>query len=144
MPCMSGLEALRQIRETLPDTQVVMLTVSEDDADLLEAIKSGAHGYLLKSLNAVEFLDMLNALQWGEAAMTRRTAAQLIKGLSEPREQALPAETLTQRRSSSCGWWLKASRTSLSLARCPSARTLSNTTSRISCTSWMPRTGPRP
>jgi DNA-binding NarL/FixJ family response regulator len=98
MPRLSGLEALRRIRDQLPDTQVVMLTVSEDDADLLDAIRSGAQGYLLKSLTANELLDMLNALQWGEAAMTRRTAAQLIKGLAEETPHPSdPTPCLTQR-----------------------------------------------
>jgi DNA-binding NarL/FixJ family response regulator len=98
MPRLSGLEALRQIRDKLPDTQVVILTVSEEDADLLEAIKSGAQGYLLKSLTATELLDMLDALQWGEAAMTRRTAAQLIKGLAEQSpQQPDPSPCLTPR-----------------------------------------------
>ncbi len=83
MPRMSGLEALRIIKQMLPETQVVMLTVSDEDADLFEAIRSGASGYLLKSLNAEEFLTMLNGLQRGEAAMTRKTTARLIRGLTE-------------------------------------------------------------
>ena len=52
MPEGGGLVALKKIRKQLPDTKVVMLTVSEDSDDLIEAISSGAHGYLLKSLNA--------------------------------------------------------------------------------------------
>ncbi len=83
MPKMNGLEALRLIKKTAPETQVVMLTVSEEDADLLEATKSGAQGYLSKSLNADEFLEMLNGLQRGEAAMTRQTTARLIKGFTQ-------------------------------------------------------------
>ncbi|MFQ5577155.1 MAG: response regulator [Anaerolineae bacterium] len=83
MPRMGGLEALQQIKARLPDTQVVMLTVSDDDTTLFETIKAGARGYLLKSLNATEFLEMLNGLQRGEAAMTRRTTARLLKGLAQ-------------------------------------------------------------
>lgn len=98
MPRMSGLEALRKIKEQEPKTQVVMLTVSEDDADLLEAIKAGAHGYLLKDLHADEFLQMLEGLQHGEAAISRRTAARLIGGLtSHPDSRHRTAERLTER-----------------------------------------------
>ena len=100
MPRMSGLEALRAIKRMSPETQVVMLTVSDDDADLFEAIKSGASGYLLKSLNAEEFLTMLDGLQRGEAAMTRKTTARLIQGLtSSPSrsQQSGPAPRLTKR-----------------------------------------------
>jgi DNA-binding NarL/FixJ family response regulator len=75
-----------------------MLTVSDDDHDLLEAVESGAQGYLLKSLSATEFLDMLNGLDHGEAALTRRSTARLMEsfaGLSSSRPE--PADTLTER-----------------------------------------------
>ncbi len=98
MPQMSGLEALRLIKAELPEVQVVMLTVSDDDTDLLNAVKAGARGYLLKNLTADEFLDMLGGLERGEAAMTRQTTARLLQGLadlSQPRAE--PMEGLTQR-----------------------------------------------
>jgi DNA-binding NarL/FixJ family response regulator len=98
MPQMSGLEALRLIKAELPEAQVVMLTVSDDDDDLLKAIESGAHGYLLKDLSADEFFEMLDGLQRGEAAMTRRTTTRLMKGftgLSHQRANLPPG--LTQR-----------------------------------------------
>jgi DNA-binding NarL/FixJ family response regulator len=98
MPKMSGLEALRSIRTKLPETRVVMLTASDDDDDLLEAVESGALGYLLKDLNTDEFFEMLDGLQRGEAAMTRRTATRLMKGLAVPsRQQTEPVHSLTQR-----------------------------------------------
>ncbi len=98
MPQMSGLEALRQIKAQAPEIQVVMLTVSDDDASLLQAIQSGARGYLLKNLNAEEFLDMLAGLQRGEAALTRQMTARLLNGLArQSRQQPGPAERLTPR-----------------------------------------------
>jgi DNA-binding NarL/FixJ family response regulator len=98
MPRMSGLEALRQIKEVLPQTEVVMLTVSVDDADLIEAIRAGAHGYLLKDLHADEFLQMLEGLERGEAAVSRKTAARLFDGLvAQSRSGPKPAELLTER-----------------------------------------------
>lgn len=98
MPQATGLEALHQIKKALPEINVVMLTVSDDDADLLEAVKSGANGYLLKSLTAEEFLDMLNGLQRGEAAMTRQTTARLLKSLTQPTSRMVePGDKLTPR-----------------------------------------------
>ena len=98
MPQMNGLEALRQIKAVSPETQVVMLTVSEEEADLFEAVKYGACGYLLKDLKAQEFLEMVEGLQHGEAAITRKTASQLMGGFaksSRPRHDL--SDDLTQR-----------------------------------------------
>jgi len=82
MPQMSGLEALRQIRADGCETPVVMLTVADDDT-LFEAVRLRADGYLLKNLNADEFLEMLQALERGEAAMTRQTTARLMRGFAD-------------------------------------------------------------
>lgn len=99
MPRMGGLEALRRIKAESPETQVVMLTVSDDDADLFEAIESGAAGYLLKSLTSDQFFEMLHGLQRGEAAMTRRTATRLMKGFAAlSRRRPEPVESLTERK----------------------------------------------
>jgi DNA-binding NarL/FixJ family response regulator len=98
MPKMSGLEALRLIKAKLPETRVVMLTVSDDEADLFEAIESGALGYLLKDLTADEFLEMLDGLQRDEAAMTRRMTTRLMKRFAAlSHQQAEQVEGLTQR-----------------------------------------------
>lgn len=98
MPQLSGLEALRQIKAALPETEVVMLTVSEEDSDLFEAVKSGAHGYLLKDLNTREFLEMLEGLQHGEVAITRKTVSRLMESLStSDHHRRDVAEELTQR-----------------------------------------------
>lgn len=88
MPGMSGLTALQHIKDKVPDTKVVMLTVSDSDKDLLDAIQSGASGYLLKDLDAGEFVELLDGLQRGEAPMTRKTASRLLEKLStESREK---------------------------------------------------------
>ena len=96
MPEMNGLEALRKIREQNPDTQVVILTVSDDDADLLEAIQAGANGYLLKSLSAETFLELLQGLKRGEAAISGQMTARLIKGIgAQTNSKTEPFEKLT-------------------------------------------------
>jgi DNA-binding NarL/FixJ family response regulator len=98
MPKLSGLEALRRMRDEAPDIQVVMLTVSEDDSDLLAAIQSGAKGFIHKSLSAQEFLELISGLEHGEAALSRRTAARLIAGLGTgPRREQAKLPPLTRR-----------------------------------------------
>jgi DNA-binding NarL/FixJ family response regulator len=98
MPKLSGLDALRGLRQELPDSKLVILSVSEDEKDLAEAIRAGANGYLLKSLDADEFLDLLEGLQRGEAAMTRKMTAKLMAGLAHPvEERPDPRLSLTPR-----------------------------------------------
>jgi DNA-binding NarL/FixJ family response regulator len=98
MPGLNGLEALRKIRGEWPEAQVVMLTASDDEHTLFEAVEAGARGFLLKSLNADEFVEMLNGLARGEAAMTRQTMARLMTGFTQPaRPHAVSSDDLTQR-----------------------------------------------
>ncbi len=98
MPGLNGLEALRRLRKELPESKLVILTVSDDEKDLSEAIRAGANGYLLKSLDADEFLDLLKGLQHGEAAMTRKMTAKLMAGLAHPAEERQdPLVSLTPR-----------------------------------------------
>jgi DNA-binding NarL/FixJ family response regulator len=100
MPKMSGLEALKIIKTEMPETYVVMLTVSEEDADLLDAIANGANGYLMKDLNYHDFIDMLDGLESGKAAITRRTTNRLMHSIANREQQnanATPSVHLTPR-----------------------------------------------
>jgi DNA-binding NarL/FixJ family response regulator len=81
MPEMGGLQVLRYLREHMPEILVVMLTVSDEDEDLIAAVQAGAHGYLLKNLTADIFLELIQGLSQGEAAMTGQTTARLLKGI---------------------------------------------------------------
>jgi DNA-binding NarL/FixJ family response regulator len=99
MPGMSGLDATRTIAAAHPDVAIVMLTVSENEDDLFEAIKAGARGYLLKNLEAAQLRAMLEAVARGEAAITPATAARIMRELAHPTgagEGAVP-ERLTDR-----------------------------------------------
>lgn len=78
MPGLDGLEATRRIKEEMPHTRIVMLTVSEDDQDLFEAIKNGAEGYLLKTLKSRELFEMLQGVFQGEAPISRTMARKLL------------------------------------------------------------------
>jgi DNA-binding NarL/FixJ family response regulator len=78
MPNVSGLEATATIHDRHPEVAIVMLTVSEDEADLFRAIKAGAQGYLLKNLEAPQLRTMLEGVARGEPAITPATAARII------------------------------------------------------------------
>jgi DNA-binding NarL/FixJ family response regulator len=100
MPGLNGIEATRRITSEQPQVQVVMLTVSQDDADLFQALKAGARGYLPKSLTAEEFIDLVEGLEHGDAPLPRRLATRLIEGIARQPEPAVDAtlvEGLTRR-----------------------------------------------
>ncbi len=78
MPEMGGLEATRLIKAEYPNIKIVMLTVSDDEQDLFEAVKSGAHGYLLKDLEASQFFEALEAIQRDEVVLPSRLAGKLL------------------------------------------------------------------
>lgn len=78
MPGGSGLAATARIKVARPAIAIVMLTVSEEEDDLFEAIKAGAQGYLLKNLEAAQLRSMLEAVTRGEPAITAATAARMI------------------------------------------------------------------
>jgi DNA-binding NarL/FixJ family response regulator len=96
MPDGSGLDAALAIRQGLPQVAVIMLTASELDEHLQEAVRLGAAGYLLKSLDATELFDLLNAVARSEPTLTRAFAARLLKHAAASGEQAAQ-EGLTER-----------------------------------------------
>jgi DNA-binding NarL/FixJ family response regulator len=77
MPVMGGLEATRMLKAEMPDLRIVILTVSDSESDLMEAVESGAQGYLLKDLEAVEFFAALAAVERGEPVIPARLASYL-------------------------------------------------------------------
>lgn len=95
MPGVDGLAATRLIQATHPDTKIVILTVSEEDDDLFEAIKSGADGYIQKSLDSDRFFDLLDAVLRGEAGLTPVLATKILRDYSRggrPSPQPAPEE----------------------------------------------------
>ena len=91
MPELDGIEATRLISAAMPDMKVVILTASDEEAKLFDAIKSGAQGYLLKNLEADEFFDMLERAHRGEPAMTPALAKKLLQEFAKPSEAAATA-----------------------------------------------------
>ncbi len=94
MPGVNGLEATRVIKDELPEVKVVILTVSDADEHLFEAIRRGAHGYLVKSTAADEFFELLEALQRGETPLSRGLAIKIVRHLAtgEPDVGLTPRE----------------------------------------------------
>ena len=78
MPELDGLAATRLISAEQPDVKVVILTASEEDGHLFEAIKSGAQGYLFKNLAAEELFQLLEGVARGEPALTPALARKLL------------------------------------------------------------------
>ncbi|RMF82705.1 MAG: DNA-binding response regulator [Chloroflexi bacterium] len=78
MPEVDGLEATCRIKAQWPEIQIAILTASDDDENLFEAIKCGAQGYLLKNLDAKEFGELLSDLARGEAALPKTLAARIL------------------------------------------------------------------
>ncbi len=101
MPRLNGLEATRLIKEEMPHIRIVMLTVSEDDHDLFQAIKNGAEGYLLKTLNAPELVDLLMGVFRGEAPISRTMARKILHEFAlqsrRPEPEAIARGDLTRR-----------------------------------------------
>jgi len=83
MPEVDGLSATRVLSAELPDVRVVILTASDDEADLFEAVKSGAQGYLLKNLEADKFFEALHAVMEGEPVLTPHLARRLLQELAQ-------------------------------------------------------------
>jgi DNA-binding NarL/FixJ family response regulator len=84
MPEMDGLAATRLISADQPEVKVVVLTASDEDSKLFEAIKSGAQGYLLKNLEAEEFFTLLDGVSRGEPALTPALARKLLQEFARP------------------------------------------------------------
>ena len=98
MPGGNGLEATRRIREALSSVKVVILTVSEEDKNLFEAIKYGAHGYLLKKIEPRDLFEMLRGVFRGEAPISRATAAKILNEFAVQAQRAteeIPEEKLS-------------------------------------------------
>lgn len=96
MPGMSGIEATRQIKASHADTKVVVLTATEADDLLFEAIRAGAEAYLVKTLEPSRFLAEVRAHLSGEASISGDMALKIIRAFDR-REPEPTVSPLTQR-----------------------------------------------
>ena len=102
MPRVSGIEATRTIRDVIPTAKILMLTVSDEEEDLYEAIKAGANGYLLKEISVEEVAEAIRAVVQGQSLISPSMASKLLNEFNslarkaEERQQ-YPAPALTSR-----------------------------------------------
>jgi DNA-binding NarL/FixJ family response regulator len=102
MPKRSGIEATREIRELLPHVKILMLTISDEEADLYEAIKAGASGYLLKEISIEEVAEAIRSVHSGESQLSPSMASKLLTEFAAmskraDEQQQLVAPRLTER-----------------------------------------------
>jgi two-component system NarL family response regulator len=102
MPRRSGIEAASQIKELIPHCKILMLTISDDEADLYDAIKAGASGYLLKEISIDEVADAIRSVWAGQSRISPSMATKLLTefaAISKANEERpkMPTPRLTER-----------------------------------------------
>jgi DNA-binding NarL/FixJ family response regulator len=116
MPRLGGVAATREITKTLAGTQVLVLTTLNDDETVFEAVRAGAHGYLLKDVTEQELLDTIRALRRGESRLTPQIARKVMDQFrrmasnsdyastseSAPRKADMPMRRSTTKKKKSC------------------------------------------
>jgi two-component system NarL family response regulator len=102
MPGRSGIEATQEIKDLLPHAKILMLTISDEEADLYDAIKAGASGYLLKEISIEEVADAIRSVWAGQSRISPSMASKLLNEFAaiskrgDERRQ-VPAPRLTAR-----------------------------------------------
>jgi DNA-binding NarL/FixJ family response regulator len=102
MPRRSGIEAAGQIKDMLPHVKILMLTISDEEADLYDAIKAGASGYLLKEIPIEEVADAIRSVWQGQSRISPSMASKLLTEFANMSKQTndrpqMPAPKLTDR-----------------------------------------------
>ena len=104
MPKISGIEACRAMKEAAPSAKIVMLTISDEEEDLFEAIRAGASGYLLKDIPLDEVADSVRAVYGGQSLISPSMAGKLLtefaslaRGSEEEAVRPVPAPKLSNR-----------------------------------------------
>jgi DNA-binding NarL/FixJ family response regulator len=104
MPRSNGIEACRAMKEAAPSAKIVILTISDEEEDLFEAIRAGASGYLLKDIPLDEVADTVRAVHGGQSLINPSMARKLLTEFAtlarrddEERAQEVPAPRLTER-----------------------------------------------
>lgn len=96
MPDQDGITTAKKISTAYPVVKIIMLTASEDDDDLLNALKAGARGYVVKGVHAKELASVVRAVVNGETYISPSMAATLLIELTKPQEPN-PLHDLTER-----------------------------------------------
>src|SRR5437588_4667630 len=102
MPRRSGIEATQQIKDLMPHVKILMLTISDEEADLYDAIKAGASGYLLKEISIDDVADAIRSVWAGQSRISPSMASKLLSEFPAmakraEEQQQFPAPRLTDR-----------------------------------------------
>ena len=102
MPKRGGIDACTAIHETVPSAKIIMLTISDEEADLYEAIKAGATGYLLKEISIEEVAAAIRAVHGGQSLISPSMASKLLTEFAtmikrSDDKQQVPTPRLTDR-----------------------------------------------
>jgi DNA-binding NarL/FixJ family response regulator len=104
LPKMSGVECTRQLRVILPELQIVMLTVYDDNDRIFQALQIGANGYLLKRASADEIIEAIQDVHRGGAPMSAYIARKVVQSFQAQRPVAKPEQGLSKRESEVLGY----------------------------------------
>jgi DNA-binding NarL/FixJ family response regulator len=97
LPGMNGVECVRQLKQMLPQTQVMMLTVYEDTENIFNALTAGANGYMLKRTSSKELLEAIHEVHRGGSPMTMHIARKVVQSFQKTAATAQPTENLSER-----------------------------------------------
>ncbi len=96
MPQMGGMEATKRIREIDSRIRILILTVNEDERSLFEAVKSGAQGYVIKTVDPEELLHSVKSVALGEAVVPSNLALRILSEMSRPKANTSSSEDKTE------------------------------------------------
>ena len=96
MPQMGGMEATKRIREIDSRIRILILTVNEDERSLFEAVKSGAQGYVIKTVDPEELLHSVKSVALGEAVVPSNLALRILSEMSRPKASTSSSEDKTE------------------------------------------------
>jgi RNA polymerase sigma factor (sigma-70 family) len=97
LPGMNGVECVRQLKQLLPQTQVMMLTVYEDTENIFNALTAGASGYMLKRTSTKELLEAIQEVHRGGSPMTMHIARKVVQSFQRTKAMAPATENLSER-----------------------------------------------
>jgi len=97
LPGMNGVECVRQLKQLLPEAQVMMLTAYEDTENIFNSLAAGASGYMLKRTKTSELLEAIREVSKGGSPMTTHIARKVVQSFQKPAASPNPAEDLSPR-----------------------------------------------
>lgn len=111
LPGKSGIECVRELKQRLPETQIIMLTIEEDSQRVFESLEAGASGYLVKNLAPAKILEAIEEVHRGGSPMSSQIARMLVQTFHSRGRSRREEENLTPREQEILGLLTKGYRT---------------------------------